>query len=196
VGPRANWKGFLKLAELSCPVALYTAASTSERIAFHMLNRATVRRQFIDEQTGQPVEPDAQVKGYATLLHLNPPGSYATAPRAHDDEFRSGGAIDRIPERLALAKASGADTVNFDQENVSDRLNEMTTRVAGRITASTRWEWRRIVEAVSMRGWESPQTASMRFDNVSPAAGRAAPYPSPAFMGAFEAFWGSGRALR
>jgi len=32
---RASWKGVLKVAELSCPVALFTAVSTSERIAFH-----------------------------------------------------------------------------------------------------------------------------------------------------------------
>ena len=59
MAPRANWKGFLKVAELTCPVALYTAASTSERIAFHTLNRATghrVRRQFVDSETGKPVE--------------------------------------------------------------------------------------------------------------------------------------------
>ena len=29
MAPRANWKGYLKLGELSCAVALYTAASTS-----------------------------------------------------------------------------------------------------------------------------------------------------------------------
>jgi DNA end-binding protein Ku len=65
--PRANWKGFLKIAELTCPVALYTAASTSERIAFHTINRETghrVRRQFVDQETGKPVEADQQVKGY------------------------------------------------------------------------------------------------------------------------------------
>lgn len=67
MAPRANWKGFLKVAEVSCPVALYTAASTSDRIAFHTLNRATghrVRRQFVDSDTGKPVERDEQVKGY------------------------------------------------------------------------------------------------------------------------------------
>lgn len=67
MAPRASWKGFLKLAELSFPVALYSAASTSERIAFHTLNRATghrVHRQLVDAETGDPVEPDAQVKGY------------------------------------------------------------------------------------------------------------------------------------
>ena len=67
MAPRANWKGFLKVAEVVCPVALYTAASTSERIAFHTINRATghrVRRQFVDSETGKPVEKDDQVKGY------------------------------------------------------------------------------------------------------------------------------------
>lgn len=67
LAPRANWKGFLKVAELSCPVALYTAASTSDRIAFHTLNRATghrVRREFVDSETGKPVPADEQVKGY------------------------------------------------------------------------------------------------------------------------------------
>jgi DNA end-binding protein Ku len=67
MAPRANWKGFLKIAEVTCPVALYTAASTSERIAFHTINRATghrVHRQFVDSETGKPVERDDQVKGY------------------------------------------------------------------------------------------------------------------------------------
>ena len=67
MAPRANWKGFLKVAEVSCLVALYTAASTSDRIAFHTINRATgnrVRRQFVDSETGKPVDRDEQVKGY------------------------------------------------------------------------------------------------------------------------------------
>lgn len=67
MAPRASWKGLLKVGEVSCPVALYTAASTSERIAFHTLNRATghrVRRQFVDSATGKPVDRDEQVKGY------------------------------------------------------------------------------------------------------------------------------------
>ena len=67
MAPRANWKGFLKVGEVSCPVALYTAASTSDRIAFHTLNRKTgnrLRRVFVDSETGDPVERDEQVKGY------------------------------------------------------------------------------------------------------------------------------------
>ncbi|CUX55883.1 Ku protein (plasmid) [Agrobacterium fabrum] len=67
VAPRANWKGFIKFGEVACPVALYTAASSSERIAFNTLNRKTgnrVKREFVDSETGDPVERDEQVKGY------------------------------------------------------------------------------------------------------------------------------------
>ncbi len=67
MAPRANWKGFLKVGEVVCPVALYTAASASDRIAFHTLNRETgnrVRRQYVDVETGKPVETEDQAKGY------------------------------------------------------------------------------------------------------------------------------------
>jgi DNA end-binding protein Ku len=67
VAARANWKGFIKFGEVAFSVALYTAASSSERIAFNTLNRATgnrVRREFVDSETGDPVERDDQVKGY------------------------------------------------------------------------------------------------------------------------------------
>ena len=64
---RANWKWFIKLGEVAVAVALYTAVSSSERIAFHTLNRATgnrVHREFVDSETGELVERDEQVKGY------------------------------------------------------------------------------------------------------------------------------------
>ena len=35
-------------------------------------------------------------------------------------------AIDRIPERLALAAKAGAETINFDKEDVYERLNQIT----------------------------------------------------------------------
>ena len=69
MSPRASWKGFLKIAEVAVPVALYAAASTTERIALHTVNRTTgnrVRREFVDAETGETVERDDQVKGYQT----------------------------------------------------------------------------------------------------------------------------------
>jgi DNA end-binding protein Ku len=72
MSPRANWKGFLKVGELTSPIALFTAASSSDRIAFHILNRKTghrIHRQFVDSQTGKPVEAADQTKGYETASH-------------------------------------------------------------------------------------------------------------------------------
>jgi DNA end-binding protein Ku len=66
---RAIWKGVIKIAEIVCPVAMYTAATTSERISLHLVNRATghrLKRVYVDEKTDKPVESDDQVKGYET----------------------------------------------------------------------------------------------------------------------------------
>jgi non-homologous end joining protein Ku len=38
---RPYWKGYLKLALVSCPIALHAACSTAERIAFRQINKAT-----------------------------------------------------------------------------------------------------------------------------------------------------------
>jgi DNA end-binding protein Ku len=65
--PRASWKGFLKIADVTVAVGLYSAASTAERIALHTINAPTghrVRREFVDAETGETVERDEQVKGY------------------------------------------------------------------------------------------------------------------------------------
>jgi len=35
-------------------------------------------------------------------------------------------AIDEVPERLSMAQAGGATTINFDEESVVERLNELT----------------------------------------------------------------------
>ncbi|CAN7568192.1 Ku protein [Rhizobium sp. LjRoot30] len=66
---RANWKGHITFGEVSCPVAIFTAVSSSDRISFNILNRKTgnrVRREFVDSETGDTVEHDEQVKGYET----------------------------------------------------------------------------------------------------------------------------------
>lgn len=67
MAPRANWKGYLKVGELSCQVALYTAASTADRVSFHIINRETghrVHRQLVDADTGREVDNEDIVKGY------------------------------------------------------------------------------------------------------------------------------------
>src|SRR5256884_1357592 len=64
---RPYWKGYLKLALVSCPIALHAACSTSERVAFRQINKATgnrLRQQLIDEETRQPVDPEHKRRGY------------------------------------------------------------------------------------------------------------------------------------
>ena len=67
MAPRSNWKGYLKLSLVSCPVQLFPATSTKERVAFHLLHRETgnrLRRKLIDPDTDEAVETDDQVKGF------------------------------------------------------------------------------------------------------------------------------------
>ncbi|WP_440531329.1 non-homologous end joining protein Ku [Shinella oryzae] len=111
VAPRANWKGFLKVGELVCPVALYTAASTSDRIAFHMLNRKTghrLHREFIDSETGKTVEREDQVKGYEVgdgdYIALDPEEIAAALPES-----------DKTLEIEAFIACDDIDDLYFDK---------------------------------------------------------------------------------
>src|SRR6266567_3802732 len=64
---RPYWKGYLKLALVSCPIALHAACSTSEHVAFRQINKATgnrLRQQLVDEETREPVAPEHKGRGY------------------------------------------------------------------------------------------------------------------------------------
>src|SRR5438128_8732931 len=64
---RPYWRGYLKLALVSWPIALHAACSTAERIAFRQVNKTTgnrLRQQLIDEETGAPVGPVHKARGY------------------------------------------------------------------------------------------------------------------------------------
>ncbi|MEY9560181.1 non-homologous end joining protein Ku [Sinorhizobium fredii] len=133
MAPRAHWKGYLKVAEVSCPVALYTAASTSERIAFHTINRATgnrVHRQFVDSETGKPVEKDDQVKGYEVgsgdYVVLEPEEIAAAVPESDKtlsvSAFIACGDIDDVyfdkPYYLAPTKSHAEDAFALIREGM------------------------------------------------------------------------------
>jgi DNA end-binding protein Ku len=67
VGCASLLEGYLKLALVSCPIALHAACSTAERIAFRQVNKATgnrLRQQLIDEETREPVAPEHKGRGY------------------------------------------------------------------------------------------------------------------------------------
>ncbi|TCV73540.1 DNA end-binding protein Ku [Neorhizobium sp. R1-B] len=111
MAPRANWKGYLKVGELSCQVALYTAASTSDRVSFHIINRATgnrVHRQMVDADTGKAVENEDIIKGYeissGEYVFLEPDEVKAAVPEA-----------DKTLELEAFIPCDGVDTAYLDR---------------------------------------------------------------------------------
>jgi DNA end-binding protein Ku len=67
MAPRASWKGYLKLSLVSCPIALYPAASSSERVSFNRINKKTgnrLKQQLVDAETGETVEKEDIGRGY------------------------------------------------------------------------------------------------------------------------------------
>jgi DNA end-binding protein Ku len=67
MAPRANWKGFLRLSLVTCPVALYPATSDAEKISFNQINKKTghrIRYVRVDSETGEEVPNEDIVKGY------------------------------------------------------------------------------------------------------------------------------------
>jgi len=65
--PRANWKGYLRLSLVSCPIALYPASLLSEKVSFNRINRKTgnrLKQQNVDSETGEVVSREDTVRGY------------------------------------------------------------------------------------------------------------------------------------
>ncbi len=67
MAPRPAWKGYLKLSLVTCAVELSGATTQSEKVYFRTLNRETgnvVRRQYVDAESGKPVDEKDEVRGY------------------------------------------------------------------------------------------------------------------------------------
>jgi DNA end-binding protein Ku len=67
MAPRANWKGYLRLSLVSCPIALYPASSLSEKVSFNRINRKTgnrLKQQNVDSETGAMVPREDAARGY------------------------------------------------------------------------------------------------------------------------------------
>lgn len=67
MAPRANWKGFLRLSLVTCPVALFPATSEADKVSFNQINKRTgnrIKYQRVDAETGEDVDNEDIVKGY------------------------------------------------------------------------------------------------------------------------------------
>ena len=67
MAPRANWKGYLRLSLVSCPIALYPASSSSEKVSFNRINRKTgnrLKQQNVNSETGDLVPREDTARGF------------------------------------------------------------------------------------------------------------------------------------
>lgn len=107
MAPRANWKGFLRLSLVTCPIALFPATSEAEKISFNQINRKTgnrVKYVKVDAETGDDVENEDIIKGYQVDT-----GSYITIEK---EEL----------ENLALESTRTIDIEQFVPKSEIDEL--------------------------------------------------------------------------
>ncbi|TGP24439.1 MULTISPECIES: Ku protein [unclassified Mesorhizobium] len=67
MAPRPAWKGYLKLSLVTCAIELTNVVTHAEKVSFRILNRKTgntVKRIYVDAETGKPLEEGDEIKGY------------------------------------------------------------------------------------------------------------------------------------
>ncbi|MER2536595.1 MAG: Ku protein [Rhizobiaceae bacterium] len=161
MAPRALWKGTLAVGDLVCPVALYAAASTAERVSFNIVNAGTghrVRREYVDQDTGKPVEREDQVKGYETskdrFVILEPDEIAAATPESDKtigvDAFLACGDVDTLffdrPYFLAPSSDAGEEAFALIREGMRAK------KVAAIAHAVLFRRWRALVVRPHERG--------------------------------------------
>src|SRR5437588_3424743 len=112
---RPYWKGYLRLALVSCPIALHAACSTAERITFRQINKATgnrLRQQLIDEETREPVAPEHKGRGYEVAK-----GQYLVVEDAEVEAIEIEST--HIIEIDSFVPRSGIDQRFFDSEGAT-----------------------------------------------------------------------------
>jgi DNA end-binding protein Ku len=108
MAPRANWKGYLRLSLVSCPVLLYPATSETEKVHFHQINKATGNRihlQKVDAETGESVPAEEIVKGY--------------------EAGKGSGYIEVTDEDLEAINIESTRTIDIDQFVPRDEIDDL-----------------------------------------------------------------------
>src|SRR4051795_686058 len=105
--PRANWKGYLRLSLVSCPIALYPATTESEKIRFHQLHKQTgnrIRYRKVDDETGKEVDSEDIIKAY---------------------EVSKGNYIELTDEDLDAVAIESNRTIDIDQFVPRDEIDDL-----------------------------------------------------------------------
>ena len=108
MAPRANWKGYLRLSLVSCPVLLYPATSETEKVHFHQINKATGNRihlQKVDAESGETVPAEEIVKGY--------------------EAGKGSGYIEVTDEDLQAINIESTRTIDIDQFVPRDEIDDL-----------------------------------------------------------------------
>jgi DNA end-binding protein Ku len=149
MAPRANWKGYLKLSLVSCPIAMYPASSEREKIRCHNINSDTgnrVRMRRVDEGTGEEVPYEKIVSGYevgkgqyieVTDEELEAVALESTRP-IDIDEFVPKAEIDQLynirPYYIAPEGKVGIDAFAV----IRDAIEDMDKVALGRVVLTSR----------------------------------------------------------
>src|SRR5215216_4984040 len=107
MAPRANWKGYLRLSLVSCPVALFPASSEREKIRFHQINKKTgnrIKYRKVDAETEDEVDASDIVKGY---------------------EVGKGEYIELEPEELEAVAIESKRTIEIDEFVPRKEIDEL-----------------------------------------------------------------------
>jgi DNA end-binding protein Ku len=108
MAPCANWKGYLRLSLVSCPVLLYPATSETEKVHFHQINKATGSRihlQKVDAESGETVPAEEIVKGY--------------------EAGKGSGYIEVTDEDLQAINIESTRTIDIDQFVPRDEIDDL-----------------------------------------------------------------------
>src|SRR5829696_2235953 len=138
MAPRANWKGYLRLSLVSCPIALYPATSEREKISFNQLNSKTgnrIKMTRVDAETGEPVEFSDIVKGF---------------------EVEKGNYVEVTDEELEAVAIESTRTIEIDEfvpkQEIDDLYNVRPYFIApeGKVGADAFAVIRQIIESMKM----------------------------------------------
>jgi Ku protein len=104
--PRAYWKGSLKLSLVTCPIALYPASTSVEKVHFHMINRETgnrLKQQMVDSETGDVVDKEQKGRGY---------------------EVSKGEYVEIEPDELEAVQLESSHTIDIDSFVPVDEIDK------------------------------------------------------------------------
>ena len=163
MAPRANWKGFLRLSLVTCPIALFPATSETEKVSFNQINKNTghrIKYAKVDAETGEEVSNEDIIKGYkvdtdtyvdrrprtsSTTSRSNPPAPSTSTSSCREVE------IDELylvrPYYIVPEGKVGHDAFAVIRETIRAHGQGRASPASSSPTGSTSSRWKRAARA-------------------------------------------------